>query len=48
MTLRCDECKCVGKKCWIGNGIFLVKMGITSIVDEVVVNFGLKCYVWIF
>ena len=40
MTLRWNECKCVGKSLLIRNGILLVKMGITSVVDKVVVKFG--------
>ena len=40
MSLRCDECKCVGKSLLISNGILLVKVGITSVVDEAMVNFG--------
>ena len=40
MTLRCDECNFVDKNLLIRNGALLVKMGITSVVDESMVNFG--------
>ena len=40
ITLRCDECKCVGKSFFDKQWNPSSKMGITSVVDEAMVNFG--------